>query len=229
MSEVSIKFSCECGKAYKVSDKFAGKRVKCKQCGETVTVPSTTSDEIPSQRAASISQSAVLKSGPNPVVKARPEPEADEAEAEGEPEPRKSAKSSSGKGTKTSAGDDTAVFEAPDISMKLGSYQRKREEPGNRKGEGKIVLYENDKASKTFRLDKTGKIIGRSPKCDIVIEHPSVSKEHVRLEYTMGMYIATDNSSTNGMVVNGKRIRRASLKDNDVVQLGETILRIDCS
>jgi hypothetical protein len=226
MSEVSIKFSCECGKAYKVSDKFAGKRVKCKQCGETVTVPSTSSDEIPSQRAASISQSAVLKSGPNPVVKARREPE---PEPEADPEPRKSAKPSSAKGARTSPGGDTVVFEAPDISMKLGSYQRKREEPGNRKGEGKIVLYEDDKATKTFRLDRTGKVIGRSPKCDIVVEHPTVSKEHVRLEYTMGMYIATDNSSTNGMVVNGKRIRRASLKDNDVVQLGEAILRIDCS
>jgi pSer/pThr/pTyr-binding forkhead associated (FHA) protein len=44
----------------------------------------------------------------------------------------------------------------------------------------------------------------------------------------MGMFIATDTGSTNGLAVNGKKVRRASLKDGDVLQLGDVVLRIDC-
>ena len=35
-----IQFSCgKCQKSYKVQDKYAGKRVKCKQCQEVCVVP----------------------------------------------------------------------------------------------------------------------------------------------------------------------------------------------
>ena len=35
-----IKFSCtQCGNSYRVSDEYAGKRVKCKGCGTANTVP----------------------------------------------------------------------------------------------------------------------------------------------------------------------------------------------
>ena len=35
-----------------------------------------------------------------------------------------------------------------------------------------------------------------------MVEDKSVSKSHLKLEYMMGMFIATDTQSTNGMVVN---------------------------
>lgn len=31
--------SCSCGKKYKVSDETAGKKIRCKECGETIAVP----------------------------------------------------------------------------------------------------------------------------------------------------------------------------------------------
>ncbi len=35
-----IQFSCEkCKKAYRIPDNFAGKKVRCKQCGVTTQVP----------------------------------------------------------------------------------------------------------------------------------------------------------------------------------------------
>ena len=34
-----IEFSCECGKAFKVADEYAGKRSKCTACGKPVVVP----------------------------------------------------------------------------------------------------------------------------------------------------------------------------------------------
>jgi hypothetical protein len=36
-----IKFSCtQCGHSYRVSDEYAGKRVKCKNCATANTIPS---------------------------------------------------------------------------------------------------------------------------------------------------------------------------------------------
>ncbi len=213
MSEATIKFSCECGKAYKVPDKFAGKRVRCKNCGETVAVPSA-SESISSARAAAVSQRSVV-SGSSKRLSAEGGSPAKVASARLAPAqaPRKAG--------------DTQVIETPDISQDMKKYVRKRDEEMMR-GTGKLVLFEDGKPTKSFRVDKEPKTVGRGSSNDIVIEKKTISKNHLRLEYMMGMFIATDTQSTNGLVVNGKKVRRASLKDGDVIQLGDVVLRLDC-
>lgn len=37
---MAISFSCSCGREYNVGDSAAGKKTKCKDCGEVITVPS---------------------------------------------------------------------------------------------------------------------------------------------------------------------------------------------
>src|SRR5262245_3193986 len=36
---MSISIQCGCGKSYQVADNLAGKKVRCKECGEAVPVP----------------------------------------------------------------------------------------------------------------------------------------------------------------------------------------------
>jgi hypothetical protein len=36
---MSIQFACQCGKSLKAADEHAGKRAKCNQCGQVVTIP----------------------------------------------------------------------------------------------------------------------------------------------------------------------------------------------
>ena len=122
---------------------------------------------------------------------------------------------------------DTQVVHHDDQTPDIKKYTRKRDEEIAR-GTGKLVLFDSGKAIKSFRLDKDEKTLGRSASCGIQVDQKSVSKEHVRFEYKMGMFIATDSGSTNGLVVNGKKVRRASLKDGDILQLGDVVLRIDC-
>lgn len=50
-----ISFSCECGKAMKVKDEYAGKRAKCPACGQGVVVPDA---------AYEVEQPAVFTSSP---------------------------------------------------------------------------------------------------------------------------------------------------------------------
>ena len=42
-----IKFSCsECGKSYRVSDKYAGKHVRCKGCGRVNRIPLSENETV---------------------------------------------------------------------------------------------------------------------------------------------------------------------------------------
>ena len=240
MSEGTIKFACECGKAYKVPEAYAGKRVVCKVCGEKVAVPSS-SESVSSARASAVSQRSVVSSKRVPAEDEdeKPKKSSSKLAASGSARlPSGSGKVASSGAGKTSAklpsaaparkpGGDTQVFEAIDLTQEKKKYERKRDED-IAKATAKLTYFENGKATKSFRLDKDPKTLGRSSSSDIKLESKSVSKSHVRFEYMMGMFIATDTQSTNGVVVNGKKVRRASLKDGDVLQLGEVVLRIDC-
>jgi hypothetical protein len=206
MSEGKIKFSCACGKAYKVRGEYAGRKIKCNSCGESILIPNA-SESITSARAEAVSQRAVIPSkrlaaasGASPAAK-----------------PAEAPVKHSG---------DTQVIEIPDITQERKKYERKRDEE-MKKGEGKLVQFEAGKPVKSFRVDKDS-TLGRGSGCTIQVKDPTISKEHVRFEYKMGIFIATDNGSANGLVVNGKKLRRASLKDTDVLQLGNVVFRFDC-
>lgn len=218
---MSIKFACSCGKAYKVPDKFSGKRVKCKQCGDPIRVPSESQPGVPSSRASAVSKRSVLasqrlgKSGRSSQRSA----------SGGSTSTRTQAKSK--RSSKSSGG--TARIKAIDLSdgNQLKRYQRKKDEEFKR-GEGRLTYFENGKAVKAFRISKKGALIGRASACGVQIPEDSVSEEHMKVEYKLGTFISTDLQSSNGVVVNGRTVRRASLQSGDVIQLGAAILRFDC-
>jgi len=63
--------------------------------------------------------------------------------------------------------------------------------------------------------------IGRNPQNDTVINHPSVSNFHARIERKNGSLIITDLKSTNGTFVNGKQITSERvLRPNDTIRIG---------
>lgn len=63
--------------------------------------------------------------------------------------------------------------------------------------------------------------IGRDPKNDLVIPHPTVSRFHVRINRKDGAFVITDLNSSNGTYVNGKAVNGAiALRTNDTIQVG---------
>ncbi|OGR04643.1 MAG: hypothetical protein A2284_11435 [Deltaproteobacteria bacterium RIFOXYA12_FULL_61_11] len=65
--------------------------------------------------------------------------------------------------------------------------------------------------------------IGRGPDNDVVIENPSVSRNHARITMSPNReYRITDQKSSNGTLVNGMRIEEPyPLSDRDVVSIGK--------
>lgn len=62
--------------------------------------------------------------------------------------------------------------------------------------------------------------IGRSASCDLVIDAPEISGQHAVIVTVVNDHFLEDLGSTNGTLVNGRRITRHLLENNDVVFLG---------
>jgi hypothetical protein len=67
-------------------------------------------------------------------------------------------------------------------------------------------------------------VIGRSRDCDVQLADSNVSRRHAELRQEGASYWIVDLGSTNGVEVNGRRVKRAKLSDGDTITLGSTDL-----
>jgi hypothetical protein len=69
-------------------------------------------------------------------------------------------------------------------------------------------------------------VVGRRAYCDVVIDHPSLSKRHCVLVKTDGLLVIRDLATTNGTKVKGQKVRWAALLPDDRISLGGYKLRV---
>lgn len=75
-----------------------------------------------------------------------------------------------------------------------------------------------------IRRDLT--VIGRKEDCDLRLDHKGVSKLHCLLVKTDDMLLLRDLGSTNGTRVNGRRVRRAALMQDDEIRIAGVTFRV---
>ncbi len=65
-------------------------------------------------------------------------------------------------------------------------------------------------------------IIGRSPECDIVLPHLSVSRKHAYIKKDGSKLYIRDLGSTNGVIVNGEKLHKqtTTIEDGDHIKIG---------
>lgn len=66
--------------------------------------------------------------------------------------------------------------------------------------------------------------LGRSRECDAVVDDPNISRRHAELRPRGDDWTIHDLGSTNGIKVNGRRVREATLSHGDRITLGVTDL-----
>jgi ABC-type multidrug transport system ATPase subunit len=89
---------------------------------------------------------------------------------------------------------------APSATVYFGSLPV----PASRLLGGRLSLGSSVAKTVSFRGDTL--VFGRDPTCDVVLDYPMVSWQHVRLSRRDGQVLAEDLGSTNGTFVNGLRI-----------------------
>jgi general secretion pathway protein A len=67
-------------------------------------------------------------------------------------------------------------------------------------------------------------VIGRSPDCHIRFITENVSRKHARISFCNEEFVIEDLDSTNGLFVNGIKIVRCALRNNDQIALGDVRL-----
>ena len=94
-------------------------------------------------------------------------------------------------------GDESAAAEAPPVAVLTIAGQR-------------------------HELSGERAVIGRSKDCEIQVSDPNVSRRHAEVRHEGNAYTVVDLDSTNGIEVDGKRIKRLELHDGSRFTIGST-------
>jgi len=87
-----------------------------------------------------------------------------------------------------------------------------------------IVRIDGDNRS-THTLGRRTRI-GRAPGCEIQVDSSSVSRHHALILVGMREVIVEDLNSTNGVLVNGRKVARQLLSDGDQLTIGEAQFKL---
>ncbi len=87
-----------------------------------------------------------------------------------------------------------------------------------------VYLYDEAR-DVAYQLSGLPQQIGRESANDIVVPDINISRVHAEIHCEeTGQWVITDLNSTNGLYINGRKIRQAPLRDADMITLGTTTL-----
>ena len=79
-------------------------------------------------------------------------------------------------------------------------------------------------SGKTFKVPKEGLLIGRSPKCQVILQDDTVSSEHAWIVPSGNEVVVIDKGSSNGTYVNSvesPKVSKIGLRNGDRILLGK--------
>ncbi|HYS77577.1 MAG TPA: GGDEF domain-containing protein [Candidatus Dormibacteraeota bacterium] len=101
-----------------------------------------------------------------------------------------------------------------------------------RKASASLVVLKGAEIGRDFRLRRMNTVLGRGLDADVRILDDLASREHVRIsvkwdrERRSATFHLTDLGSTNGTLVNNRRVESMELTEGDKIQIGGTVLKL---
>ena len=114
-------------------------------------------------------------------------------------------------------------FNSRTHNQRAAAFERPDVQPPTSAGDpvvARMVLSSEGKQLGELALRPGRKIIGRTVDNDLQIDSRFVSRHHSQIITTAHACVIEDLNSTNGIYVKQRRVRRHSLNDGDVVQIG---------
>ncbi len=111
--------------------------------------------------------------------------------------------------------EDTGETVTKAASEETGANIDVREIPA----EASLLLIEGDLDESEFILGENTSI-GRSPSNDICLKESKVSRQHAAINLRNGNYVIIDLKSSNGILVNSRKVEEAVLQDGDIITVG---------
>ena len=118
--------------------------------------------------------------------------------------------------------------ETANSAVLLGAIQQRLETTGSHEiapdGDKRLLIRAEGDSEVVHVLGRKT-TVGRTPDNDLQIDAKFISRHHAVILAGPAHTIIEDLNSTNGVLVNGRRITRQTLKDGDSVMIGKTVFR----
>ncbi|HYH99488.1 sigma 54-interacting transcriptional regulator [Hyalangium sp.] len=88
-----------------------------------------------------------------------------------------------------------------------------------------LVLLDTERAGTVYPLSGEELRIGKAPENDVVIDHPTVSRNHLVVRRHGDRFLVQDLDSTNGTFLDGAQVREAYLRPGALLEVGDVRLR----
>ena len=115
----------------------------------------------------------------------------------------------------------------PIRTVEISRRPRPKEADADRPHPARLFVTDGIERGQSLDLNGTGGgpvTVGRSRSCTLVLTEPNASKEHLRIAWEDGSWVATDQGSSFGTKVNGKPATRAELSPFDRISIGDTVM-----
>ena len=104
--------------------------------------------------------------------------------------------------------------------------RRSRKEPAPAEGPVYAKLQVLDGDGTELLMRSTALRVGRGADNDLALKNDSVSRHHAEIHRTReGDFTITELNSGNGILVNGEQVTKTTLKNDDIIELGEVRIR----
>ena len=89
-----------------------------------------------------------------------------------------------------------------------------------------LVLVNTDQIGTSYPLSQPAVKVGKSADNDLVVDHPTVSRNHLIVRRQGDRFLVQDLGSTNGTFVDGAQVREAYLRPGALLEIGDVQLRL---
>ncbi|MBH48406.1 MAG: hypothetical protein CME71_09590 [Halobacteriovorax sp.] len=90
----------------------------------------------------------------------------------------------------------------------------------------KLVVIGGKLRGKEYELEEGENTLGRDPECSVHFPVQGVSKKHMSITVTSDVAYIKDLGSSNGTFLNGKIVKRGTVKSGDKIALPDSILQV---
>ncbi len=91
----------------------------------------------------------------------------------------------------------------------------------------RLVITRGPNTEVEYPLNRDDILLGRDPRCNVLISHREVSGQHARITRIGSQTFIEDLGSRNGTFLNGKKVQRHLINDGDEITIGRTTFRFD--
>jgi len=89
-----------------------------------------------------------------------------------------------------------------------------------------LVLVNTDKIGTSYPLSQPAVKVGKAADNDLVVDHPTVSRNHLIVRRQGDRFLVQDLGSTNGTFLDGAQVREAYLRPGALLEIGDVQLRL---